>query len=261
MTARKGGYPLVYAIKFIYSWLLPPGLFIVLLLLLAIRLWKRNRKPSILVIGIALLLYLFSIQPVSQLLLGELETVYAQPELTSVKGDVIVVLGGGATQSTPDLDGQGNLSGSAANRMLTAVRLHRLTGLPILFSGGQVFPDSGNEANIARRQLLELGVADSDILVENRSLNTEQNAVGTAAILKEKGYLHPILVTSAFHMPRSMIEFNKAGLEAQAFPTDYHTNGLNQTFYFSQLSPGAEFLQNSGTALKEYLGIVATKLL
>jgi len=241
--------------------LLPPGLIIVLLAITAIKLWRRNRKPAFAVIGIALLLYLVSIQPVSQLLLGELETVYAQPGLSSVQGDVIVVLGGGATRSTPDLDGQGNLGGSAANRVLTAVRLHRLTGLPILFSGGQVFPDSGNEANIARRQLLALGVADSDILVENRSLNTEQNAANTAAILKEKGFSRPILVTSAFHMLRSMIEFKQAGLEAQAFPTDYRTNGRNRTFYFNQLSPGADSLQNSGTALKEYLGIIAAKLL
>ncbi|MFD1906166.1 YdcF family protein [Paenibacillus rhizoplanae] len=109
------------------------------------------------------------------------------------------------------------MSGPAANRLLAAARLYRETGLPIIFSGGQVFADSGNEADIARRQLIGLGIPAEDILPESRSLNTEQNAVNTAKLMQEHGLSRPVLVTSGFHMPRSMVQFEHAGLKPQAF--------------------------------------------
>lgn len=137
---------------------------------------------------------------------------------------MIVILGGGATSGTPDLDGQGNMSGPAANRLLAAARLYRETGLPIIFSGGQVFADSGNEADIARRQLIGLGIPAEDILPESRSLNTEQNAVNTAKLMQEHGLSRPVLVTSGFHMPRSMVQFEHAGLKPQAFPVDFQAS-------------------------------------
>lgn len=249
---------MIYLIKFIYSFVLPPGLFVVLLLLLVLWLWKRQRKPAVALLAITLLFYLSTTQLVSHALIGSLEKRYPQP--SEVQGDVIVVLGGGATSSTPDIDGEGNLSGAAANRLLVAVRLHRLTGLPILFSGGQVFSDTGNEANIAKRQLLGLGIPEEAILVENRSLNTEQNAVNTAELLKEKGYDSPVLVTSAFHMPRSVLEFKQAGVKVLPYPADYWTNG-RFAFYPGRLVPNGEAVQITGLALKEYLGLLAARIL
>ncbi|MEK4461095.1 YdcF family protein [Paenibacillus sp. FSL H8-0315] len=248
---------MIYIIKFVYSLVLPPGLFIVLLLGLVIWLWKKNRRPALVLLGVTLLMY-FSMTPlVSDALIGSLERKYPQPE--TLQGDVIVVLGGGASSGTPDIDGEGNLYGSAANRLLTAVRLHRQTGLPILFSGGQVFSDSGNEADIAQRQLLGLGIPEEDILIENQSLNTEQNAVNTAAILQQTGLIKPILVTSGFHMSRAMLHFKNAGLTAQAYPTDYIASAdiALQPAKFSP-SPGA--ISTTGLALKEYLGQLAARL-
>ncbi|CAI6080014.1 hypothetical protein COHCIP112018_02872 [Cohnella sp. JJ-181] len=238
--------------------MLPPGIFVLLLLAAAVWLWKKARKQAWLIAGIALLFYLSVIPLTSQTLIRSLERQYDQPD--AVQGDVIVVLGGGATRSTPDLGGEGNLGGGAANRLLTAVRLHRMTGLPILFSGGQVFSDSGNEADIARRQLIGLGVQDIDILVENRSLNTEQNAVYTAAMLRERGLSHPVLVTSAFHLPRAMGEFRRAGVEPEPFPTDYLASGGRLRLYAGMFAPNSGAAGTTGLALKEYLGMLAFKL-
>lgn len=254
----REGVKLIYIIKFIYSFVLPPGIFLLLLLAASVWLWRKSRKQAVLIAGIALLLYLSVIPLTSRLLVGALERQYDQP--SAVQGDVIVVLGGGASRGTPDLGGEGNLFGGAANRLLTAVRLHRTTGLPILFSGGQVFSDSGNEADIARRQLIELGVPDRDILVENRSLNTEQNAVYTAALLKASGLSHPVLVTSAFHLPRAVREFRLAGIEPEPFPTDYLASGGRFSFYPGLLAPSSAAAATTGTALKEYLGLLALKL-
>lgn len=247
---------MIYFIKFVYSFVLPPGLFVVLLLGMTIWLWRRSRRPALVLLGITFLLYLSMTPLIGNLLMTGLERQYDKPEL--IQGDVIVVLGGGATSGTPDIDGEGNMYGSAANRLLTAVRLYRQTGLPILFSGGQVFADSGNEANIAKRQLMGLGVPETDILTENRSLNTEQNAANTAALMESKGLSHPILVTSAFHMPRAMIYFKDSGLLPLAYPTDY-TVSLEGRLYTAKFSPSPSATNNTGTALKEYLGCLAAR--
>lgn len=248
---------MIYIIKFLYSFVLPPGLFIVVMAGLVVWLWKRARKPAVVLLVITLLLYASSTNLIGDLLIGSLEKQYPQPR--SVQGDVIVVLGGGATEGTPDINGQGNLLGSAANRLLTAARLHEATGLPILFSGGQVFGDSGNEANIAQRQLLGLGIPAKDILIENRSLNTQQNAVFTSQILKQHQLTKPILVTSAFHMPRAALEFQRAGTQITPYPTDYLASE-NVSLYAAKLTPSAGAMSTTGTALKEYLGILALKL-
>ncbi|WP_226002763.1 YdcF family protein [Paenibacillus sp. BJ-4] len=248
---------MIYIIKFLYSFVLPPGLFILAMAGLVVWLWKRARKPAVVLLVVTLLLYAFSTNLVGDSLISSLEKQYPQPR--TVQGDVIVVLGGGATAGTPDINGQGNLLGSAANRLLTAARLHEATGLPILFSGGQVFGDSGNEADIAQRQLLGLGIPAKDILIENRSLNTQQNAAFTARILKQHQLTKPILVTSAFHMPRAALEFQRAGIQVTPYPTDYLASE-NLSLYAAKLSPSAGAMSTTGTALKEYLGILALKL-
>ncbi|WP_017812023.1 YdcF family protein [Paenibacillus shenyangensis] len=248
---------MLYVIKFLYSFVLPPGLFIILLLAMSIWLWRRQLRQALILLVMTILLYLSTTGLVSDALIGSLEQRYAPP--ASIQGDVIVVLGGGATQGTPDIDGQGNLSGAAGNRLITAVRLYRQTGLPIIFSGGQVFADSGNEADIARRQLIGMGIPAKDILAENQSLNTEQNAVNTAALLQQKKWSHPVLVTSAFHMPRSVVEFQRAGLAVQPYPTDYWVS-QPEAMYPGKFSPSGGAMSSTSTALKEYLGLLVATI-
>jgi len=247
---------MVYLIKVVYSFLLPPGLFILLLLGITFWIWKRERKPALILLGITLGFYLSSTPWVGGLLIRSLERQYSQPD--ALTGEVIVVLGGGAVSGTPDLGGEGNLSGSGADRLLTAARLYRATGLPILLSGGKVFADSGNEADISRRQLLGLGIPDKDIIVENKSLNTEQNANFTATILKSRGLSNPVLITSAFHLPRAVIEFDKAGIQVLPYPTNYWIS-RPEKLYAAKFAPSAAGLSFTGVALKEYLGMLAAK--
>lgn len=248
---------MLYVIKFIYSFVLPPGIFILLLAGICIWIWKKQRKASLFLLGITLLLYLSMTSLVSNALIGSLERQYSPP--AQLQGDVIVVLGGGATQGTPDIGGLGNVSGAAGNRLITAVQLYRQTGLPIIVSGGQVFSDSGNEADIARRQLVGMGVAAEDIVEENRSLNTEQNAVNTAAIMQQRQWTHPILITSAFHMPRSVMEFERAGLQVDPYPSDYWVSRPG-SFYPGKLSPSSSAMNAVSTAAKEYTGMLAVKI-
>lgn len=248
---------MLYLIKVLYSFILPPGLFVLLFLVPAFMLWRRERRTALFLLASAVFVYLASTSLVGGALVRGLESRYPQP--AAVSGDVIVMLGGGATGDTPDLDGQGNLLGSASGRLLTAARLHKSTGLPIVVSGGQVFADSGNEAEIAKRQLMALGIPGEAVMTENRSLNTQQNAEYTAGVLAEHNLNKPVLVTSAFHMPRAALEFKKAGLNVVPYPTDYRVSA-NRPLTSASLTPAYGSLEWTGTALKEYLGLIALML-
>ncbi len=246
----------MFVIKFLYSAILfPPGLFIVALLVLA-WLHRRRREAAAAALLAAALLYLTSVHLVSGPLMRSLEARYTPP--AGVSGDVIVVLGGGATLDTPNVDSLGHLGGSAANRLLTGLQLHRRLGVPIIFSGGQVFATGGNEAEVARSILRGAGVPEGKIIAEAASRNTSENAVNTAAILKERGFTRPILVTSAYHMERSVRQFRKAGVAVVPFPTDYQEN-VAWEIHYTDFWPSAGFALQLTAAAKEYLGIAAAR--
>ena len=244
---------MVYVIKFIYSFLIPPGIFPTALFILSFFAYKRNKFLFKGILFIAVVQYILVIPITGQLLLHPLEQKYRVP--SQLNGDVLVWLGGGATLDTPDIDGQGHLSGAASSRLLTTVQLYKRTKLPIILSGGQVFQDSGNEAYIAKRMLISLGVNPNDIYIEDKSLNTEQNAKFTAILLEKHHFKKPILVTSAFHMVRAVQHFENEGITVQAFPTGYlQSNKIH--LYPNQFAPSNN--NSAFIAIKEYIGIVAT---
>ena len=248
---------MIFIIKMIYKiLLLPPGSIIFLMILLSIFLKKKNISYWKVLSILTLLLYLISIPLVGDALIGSLEEKY-EP-LLNVDGDVIVMLGGGATLNTPNLDGLGHLTGHAANRLLTSAQLFYDVEVPILITGGQVYNHTGNEGEIAKRILNQLGVPEEKLMIENKSVNTSQNAEYSKVILEDKGFKKPILVTSAFHMHRSVLQFKKYGVEVIPYPTDYQTN-ITNIFSYNDLIPSINSLKNFSLAIKEYLGIMAVK--
>lgn len=238
---------------------MPPGIFILLFFWLSYKLFRRRERGSAAAILVSsLLLYALSTSFVSSAMMRNLEAAYLPPDAPS--GDVIVVLGGGATQDTPDMDGKGGLTDGASSRLLTAARLYRRLHVPVLVTGGQVFEDWGAEALIARRLLLGLGVPEGDVIVETESKTTGQNAAYTAQILHREGFSRPLLVTSAFHMKRSVLNFEKNGVEVTPYPTGYRVNTAARAFHYTQLAPQAYHLDNSVCVLQEELRYWVTRL-
>jgi len=251
---------MIYILKFGAAWILPPGIFILAMLGLAVCLWKKRnqQRAAGLLAALSLALYLLSIGAVSDRLMGSLEQTYEVP--AHPEGDVIVMLGGGAIADVQDVDGVGMLAQSPSSRLLTTLRLHRLYNLPILLSGGQVFSDTGSEAEIARRVLLSLGVPDEMIYVEGRSLTTGQNARYSAEILRRNGFTHPILVTSAFHLPRAVLYFEKEGYAVTPYPADFMVSG-NPQIYLIKFAPNVNALYTNTYFLQEKLRIFVTRYL
>lgn len=247
---------MIYLLKFGASFVLPPGIFFVALFLLAVYLWRRERRAAIGIFAITGVFYLLSTNLVADWLMKDLENVYDQP--VNPQGDVIIMLGGGATPDTPNQGETGNLCSMPAARLLTATELQHKLNIPVLVSGGQVYEDSGKEALIAQRELIRLGVPREKILVETESLNTRQNAAYSSRIMQQQGLQQPILVTSAFHMERSVLNFQKEGYEVTPFPTDYQVS-REQRFHYNKLSPSAAALDCSTMYFREKLRTFVTR--
>lgn len=102
--------------------------------------------------------------------------------------------------------------------------------------------------------IARLGVPSSAVLLEADSRNTQQNAIHTAALARTHAIRKVILTTSSLHMPRAMLQFRNAGLDAIPFPI---REGAHRSTWRERWFPSRRALWRSGRAFKEYLGIAA----
>lgn len=227
--------------KLATSLILPPGVFILILLFLAF--FMRNKRIVFLIaIGSALFLYLISIVPVKDILISPLEQSFSVTE--KLNADVIVILGGGSYNS-------GFLKEDSLNRLFTGYLLHKKTGLPIILSGGSS-DKRLSDSQIMGKILREIGVDNSMIIEESRSRNTSENALYTLEICKKKGFSRLILVTSAYHMKRSVKIFQKTGLTIIPYPTDFKADRKYSIYSFL---PQISSFTNSTKAIREYISL------
>jgi uncharacterized SAM-binding protein YcdF (DUF218 family) len=191
--------------------------------------------------------------PVKDFLLHPLEYRYP-PYPPSTRVDAIVVLGGGIMNGAPDEGGQASLPGDALKRTVYACTLFRRLGVPIIVSGGIVWKarNATPEACVEAATLARLGVSESLIIREGRSRSTWENAREVSRILASRGDRRVALVTSAYHMPRAVLAFLKAGVSTVPAPTDYKS--VSGAAFIESL-PNWDSLTTCFKAFREYLGI------
>lgn len=244
--------------KLFYAWLLPPGIF--LLVIAALYFYYRKTNYANGLVLLFLLIYLLSVNVVSDKIIEPLENHYAQPVVSEVNdAKAIVVLAGGSYDGVPDFDGIGQNSESSTVRLVAGLRLHRMLHLPMVLSGGSIYADKDTEASVEFRFLRSCGVEEQYLIKEDRSRNTAENAKYVKQICQQRNFDKVILVTSAFHMPRSVAFFKREGVDVIPYPTDYKTsrNTRLNAFVFT---PNAGNLYRSSLAMKEYLGLLAIKM-
>lgn len=241
--------------KILTPFLMPPGIFIGLLICAGIWLFfKKHWKAGFLNCLIGIFMWMLSLSPVSDMMLRGLESDFKIPE--SPSGDVIILLGGGVYDEAPDLSGIGAPSGDMAGRVITAVRLQKKLGIPIVVSGGSVFKGRKAEAIIVKRFLVDLGVPSDKIIMEDKSRDTIENAKYTMEICKKLKYKKPILVTSACHMKRAIMSFGKVGADVLPVPANFRT-WKNKKYGWESYLPGN--FGDANTAIHEYLGLLLYK--
>ncbi|KEQ23678.1 YdcF family protein [Paenibacillus tyrfis] len=245
---------MIYVLKLIYSFLMPPGCFVPLLLLIGWWLYARVRRSAgIVLFASACLVYLLSIPLVGEKALQSIENRYSPPAV--LQGDVYVMLTGGAVSGTPDVSGTGHLSGSTLHRVVSVAELYAAKPLPIIVSGGQVYADTANEGRLARSKLIALGVPAEAIRLDDKSRTTQENAQYSKQLLDKGGWKRPILVTSAFHMPRSVKHFAAQHVQVVPYPVDYKIS--RGTGWTGRLwIPTSAAMDDLSLTLKEYLGLL-----
>lgn len=233
----------------IAAWLLPPGCLLVLAAWGILRLRRHPRSGKALVTLALLSLWLLSTPWVGRALLGSLEVPPLDLQRTP-PAQAIVVLGGGKYHAPPEYGHTDTVDGASLVRLRYAAHLHRLTGKPILVSGGSPEGSPISEAQ-AMKATLENDFKVTVTWTENVSANTHENARASFTLLKTQGITRIYLVTHAWHMLRSQRAFAAAGFDVVPAPTAYTTS-----YRFSLLDclPHAGALRLSSQYFHEVIG-------
>jgi uncharacterized SAM-binding protein YcdF (DUF218 family) len=226
--------------------------------LLFTRLASLGRK---LVVVSLVLLAICGFSPLATLLLYPLEARFPPWDDTRGAPDGILVLGGSID---PELSAAHRVTvfrGSVDRIVAAAALAHRYPNARIVFSGGSanlVLDDSAKEADYAALVFERLGIAKSRLTVERGSRNTQENAEFSKALVSPKPGERWLLVTSAFHMPRSVGVFRKAGFAVEPYPVDWRTGGGMDLLSFSTFA--SDGLGRTDTALREWIGLAAYRI-
>lgn len=222
---------------------------------------KNKKRKKISFITALILLFVFS----NSFLFDEVMRLWEVPavryEDLNVKYDAGIVLGG-MLGYDKILDRIQFYKG--ADRLLQAIELYKRGYIKkILFVGGSgsiIYKDV-KEGVLVERYLLTLGIPPEDILIENESRNTRENALFSKEVLKQSlpQVNKFLLITSAFHMRRSMGCFKKVGIPVEPYSTD-RFSGKRKFVIDHCLIPNAGVLASWDALTHELVGFIAYKI-
>lgn len=240
-------------------WVLAQPLSIVFLFGLcgiALAMWGRRRLGIVAASLGLLVLGLVTFTNLGAVLIAPLEARFERPAEMPADVGAILVLGGSTAARVSTARGIAELN-AAGDRFTDAVRLARLyPEAKIVFTGGAGILDRGteSEAVTAERFFLSMGIEPERLVLESLSRNTDENADFSAELLADvDGSI--MLVTSAFHMPRSVGLFRRVRVDVVPWPTDYRGPG-NDSFGID-LANLVFNVEVASIAIKEWIGLAA----
>ena len=226
-------------------------------ILLATRLAPLGKR---LVIASIVLLAICGFSPLGNLVLYPLESRFPPWDAARGGPDGIVVLGGSID---PDLSAAHRgavLSGAADRIIATAALAHRYPNARIIFTGGSanLISTDAKEADYAAAIFESLGISKQRLTMERLSRNTQENAEFSKALAAPKSGERWLLVTSAYHMPRSVGLFRKAGFAVEPYPVDWRVGGRAGLLKFSAFA--VEGLARVDAGVREWIGLAAYRI-
>ncbi len=228
------------------AFLLPPGLFC-LLLLIALLVWNRGGKKWVLYS--LFLLYLFSMPITSYFMMRSLEQ-YQSIQIQDIKqsdAQAILILSSGRRAKAIEYQSQDIPSPLYFERLRYGVWLHKKTKLPLFITGGLKKPalsQLGKQWLVNEWHIPVKGI-------ETKSKTTWENALFSERMLKRYKIQSIVLVTHAWHLPRAMTAFKQTKLKVLPAGTGYFSP---YTFEGMDLLPNMFALHENYYALHEWLG-------
>lgn len=242
------------ASHYIQAWVLPPGFNLLLMILgfLIAFFWPLPGKLMIFIGSITL--WLLCTPIVAYNLINLLQNQYPLlpvAALTKEKQDAILVLGGGDAIDA-EYGNKHTVSDFTLHRLAYAAYLHHQTNLPIIVSGGKPSGAIDSEADLMAN-ILRDNYHINVTIKENKSFTTADESQLIIPILKQHQFNKIYLVTNAWHMPRSIFIFHRAGIHITPAPMGYFIYGPG----YSLLSffPNMNALYASSLAIHEFIGL------
>lgn len=242
-------------------WVTEPSNALLLLLCLGtVLLWtKWPRLGRLAVTAAAVFALAVAVSPIATVTLAMLENRFPIVEEPPAKVDGIIVLGGVVDPYITAGQGQIAIDGEA-ERITEFIQLAmRYPEARLVFTGGsgQLLRPKPKEADVALELIARLGIDPERLEIENRSRNTHENVVFSKEMIDPKPGETWLLITSAFHMPRSVGCFRQAGWPVLPYPVDFKLTGEGVLAPPFSLGGG---LERFSTALHEWLGLTFYRL-
>ncbi len=222
--------------------------------------FSARRSGQLLAFACLALLLVIGAAPLGALLIAPLENRFPAPPANLPAPYGVVVLGGAIDDDISRARGQTTFDEGAERLTEAAILARRYPSARIVYTGGSnsLTGRPSSEAEDARRLLVAMGVDSQRITLETRSRNTDENARFTAALVHPESGQTWLVVTSAYHMPRAMGLFRKAGFDAVADPVDYRTEGGRRDWRLNVNLPHGLALFD--LAAHEWVGLLAYRL-
>ena len=246
-VASKIGFFLIQPSNFLFACILAG---------LCLAWFGRLRSVSRAMIGVGVAgLAICGFSPAANWIIQPLEDRFSRPEKLS-QFDGIIILGGAVDTVVTGGRGETALTTSGERLTIVARLARKLPDALIIHTGGHglIVPAQATEAEGAARLFEDFGIDQDRVILEDASRNTWENAVLTMEIVDPKPDQTWLLVTSAYHMPRSMGVFRQAGWQGvTAYPVDYRTRGPeDRGLWFAGASKG---LRRFDVAFREWIGL------
>ncbi len=250
-----------FVVSKIAGWIATPLNALILLQAVGVvLLWSRRRRLGAWLCSLAALLVLaVAFTPLADLALHPLEHRYARPVKFSEGVQGIILLGSAQEAEMTEAYGTAHMGGDGQTMTAFASLARRYPHAKRVFSGGsgRLFPGKTTESSVVRLFFEEQGLDPASLVLEDRSRTTFENAVLARAMVRPKTDETWVLVTAAFHMPRSMAVFQKAGWSVIPYPVAYRT--LPEVSWASVDSPLEQF-EKLGLAAHEWIGLAAYRV-
>jgi uncharacterized SAM-binding protein YcdF (DUF218 family) len=242
--------------KILWAIFNPGNLLIILLLFGAVLLWTRWLILGKWIVGLISLFFLMiALLPFGKWMFEVLENRFPPIVQLPEKVDGIIVAGGIVDPLSSKEHGQISINGAFERVYEFAVLSKRYPNAKLIFTGGSgsLFFQDLKEADVLAPLLRQLGVDTSRVIFENQSKNTFENALLSYRIVKPKTSESWLLITSAFHMPRSVGVFRKVGWNVIPYSVDYQIHNTKTLQLFFNYSGGLSSLSRS---IHEFCGLL-----